>query len=181
MNSFISGLVLLLLVNPNLPQIWLHFQNQFHPVKVWIRTHSMAALDAVSVVKLQMWKDVSLKLHGKQSFLQTLWILSKNWPKILHTNTLFQDNLAKPVPERWNQSALHLTEAKDDGVLEWQWHQLDYMQTRICTSLQTDNHTNTSSLNFYRPDALPDTQPTASKHWRQCITRGYLTTYTVSY
>jgi len=25
------------------------------------------------------------------------------------------------------------------------------MQT-ICTSLQTDNHTNTSSLNFYRPD-----------------------------
>jgi len=32
------------------------------------------------------------------------------------------------------------------------WHQLDHMQT-ICTSLQTDNHTNinTSSLNFYRP------------------------------
>jgi len=29
-----------------------------------------------------------------------------------------------------------------------QWHQLDHMQT-ICTSLQTDNHANTSSLNFY--------------------------------
>ena len=28
-----------------------------------------------------------------------------------------------------------------------QWHQLDHMQT-ICTSLQTDNHTNTSELNF---------------------------------
>ena len=28
-----------------------------------------------------------------------------------------------------------------------QWHQLDHMQM-ICTSLQTDNHTNTSSLNF---------------------------------
>jgi len=27
------------------------------------------------------------------------------------------------------------------------WHQLDHMQT-ICTSLQTDNHTDTSSLNF---------------------------------
>jgi len=40
------------------------------------------------------------------------------------------------------------------------------MQT-ICTSLQTDNHTNTSSLSFYRPDALPDAQPTVSKHWRQ--------------
>jgi len=28
--------------------------------------------------------------------------------------------------------------------LGMQWHQLDHMQT-ICTSLQTDNHTNTSS------------------------------------
>ena len=40
-----------------------------------------------------------------------------------------------------------------------------YMQT-ICTSVQTDNHTNTSSLNFYRPDARPDAQPTVSKHCR---------------
>jgi len=30
--------------------------------------------------------------------------------------------------------------------------------------LETDNHTNTSSLNFYRLDALPDAQPTVSKH-----------------
>jgi len=37
----------------------------------------------------------------------------------------------------------------------WQWHQLNHMQT-ICTSLQTDNHSSTSPLNFYRPDALPD-------------------------
>ena len=52
-----------------------------------------------------------------------------------------------------------------------QWHQLDHMQT-ICTSLQTDDHTNTSSLNFYRLDALLDAQPTVSKHWRQ----NYMTT-----
>jgi len=38
---------------------------------------------------------------------------------------------------------------------------LDHMQT-MCTSLQTYNHTNTLSLNFYRPDALPDAQPTVS-------------------
>jgi len=44
-----------------------------------------------------------------------------------------------------------------------QWHQLDHMQA-ICTSILTDNHTNTSSLNFYRTDALPDTQPTVSMH-----------------
>jgi len=29
------------------------------------------------------------------------------------------------------------------------------------------NHTNTPSLNFYRPDAHPDAQPTVSKYWRQ--------------
>ena len=37
------------------------------------------------------------------------------------------------------------------------------------TSLQTHNHTKTSLLNFYRPDALPDARPTVSKHWRYRI------------
>ena len=59
---------------------------------------------------------------------------------------------------------LDFTEARDS---EWQWHQLGQMQ--ICTSLQTDNHASTSLLIFYRPDALPATQPTASKHWRQLV------------
>ena len=40
-----------------------------------------------------------------------------------------------------------LNEARDDGVLRCQWHQLYHMQT-IRTLLQTDNHTNTASLNF---------------------------------
>ena len=47
-------------------------------------------------------------------------------------------------------------------------YQLDHMQT-ICTSLQTDNHINTSSLNFYTPDALPGAQPAVSKHERQSL------------
>ena len=54
---------------------------------------------------------------------------------------------------------------RDDGVLEWQWHQRDHMQTVCSTSLQTDNHASTPPLCFYRPDALPDAQPTAPKHW----------------
>ena len=62
-----------------------------------------------------------------------------------------------------NKTSLDLNEARDDGVWGQQWHQLDHMQT-ICTSLQTDNHTNTPSLNFYRTDALPDAQRTVSKH-----------------
>ena len=68
------------------------------------------------------------------------------------------------VCQYWKaKTSLDLTEARDDGGLGWQWHQLDHMQT-ICTSLQTDNCANAPSLNFYWPDALPDTQPTVSKH-----------------
>ena len=44
----------------------------------------------------------------------------------------------------------------------WQWHQLDHVQI-ICTLLQTDNHACTSALMFYRPDALPDAQPTVCR------------------
>jgi len=55
---------------------------------------------------------------------------------------------------------LDFTEARDS---EWQWHQLGHMQ--VCTSLQRDNHASTPALIvFYRPDALPATQPTVSKH-----------------
>jgi len=54
---------------------------------------------------------------------------------------------------------LDFTGARDS---EWQWHQLDHMQ--VCSSVQTDNHTSTPPLSFYRPDALPATQPTVSKH-----------------
>jgi len=60
---------------------------------------------------------------------------------------------------------LDFTEARDS---EWQWHQLGHMQ--VCTSLQTDNHASTHHSVFYRPDALPATQPTASKHWRDKVT-----------
>ena len=49
--------------------------------------------------------------------------------------------------QRGNKTSLDLNEVRDDGVWGWQWHQLDHMQT-ICTSIQTDNHTNTSSLGF---------------------------------
>jgi len=51
-------------------------------------------------------------------------------------------------------------------MIGWQWYQLNHMQI-ICTSLQMDNYASTSSFSFYRPDALPDAQPTASKHWMQ--------------
>jgi len=40
----------------------------------------------------------------------------------------------------------------------------------ISTSLQTDNHTSTSSLYFFRPDALPDAQPKCQSTEGHCTT-----------
>ena len=57
------------------------------------------------------------------------------------------------------KTSLDFTEASES---EWKWHQLGRMQA--CTSLQTDNHASTPPLQFYRPDALPVAQSTASKH-----------------
>jgi len=55
---------------------------------------------------------------------------------------------------------LDFTEARDS---EWQWHQLGHMH--ICTSIHTDTSTQAPHHSvFYRPDALPAAQPTASKH-----------------
>ena len=53
---------------------------------------------------------------------------------------------------------LDFTEARDS---EWQWHQLGHMQ--VCTLLQTDNHTSTPPLCFYRPDALPAAREAVSR------------------
>jgi len=52
------------------------------------------------------------------------------------------------------KSNLDFTEARHS---EWQWHQLGHMQ--VCISLQTDNHSSTAPLSFYRPDALHAAQP----------------------
>jgi len=76
-------------------------------------------------------------------------------------------HFSRTIWVKWYQkgkTSLDLNEARDDGVLRWHWHQLDHNDT-ICTLLQSDNHhTNTSSLNFFRSDALPDAQTTVSKH-----------------
>jgi len=100
----------------------------------------------------------------------------KTFTNTINNNYYYNNNNYSPHPfnglfsmttwaSRYQQgkTSLDVNEARDDGVWGWQWHQLDHMQT-ICTSLQTDNHTNTPSLKFYRPCALPDAQPTVSKH-----------------
>jgi len=62
----------------------------------------------------------------------------------------------------WHQKGKLFWILLEQEMMGWHWHQLDHMQI-ICTSLQTDNHASSSPLSFYRPDALPAAQSTASK------------------
>jgi len=75
-------------------------------------------------------------------------------------------NLHKPVPERKSQSGFKWDK-------RW-WGFWDAVASAgpyaVCTSLQADDHTNSPSVNFYRPNGLPDAQPTVSEHWRQPAT-----------
>jgi len=78
---------------------------------------------------------------------------------ILHPfNILFTGNLDKLAPQMETIWILLKQE-----MIGWQWYQLDHMQI-IYTLHQTDNDASTSPLSFYRPDAIPATKPTASKH-----------------
>ena len=80
-----------------------------------------------------------------------------------HTHTHpFNGPLSGTTRVSWYQKGktnLDFPEARNS---EWQWHQLGHMQ--VCTSLQADNHASTQPLSFYRLDALPAAQPTASKY-----------------
>jgi len=69
-------------------------------------------------------------------------------PNVVH---LFNGPLSGTA--RLADTNLDFTEARDSG---WQWHQMEHMQA--WTSLQTDNHANTTAV--YRPDALPATHQT---------------------
>jgi len=80
---------------------------------------------------------------------------------VIHTHP-FNGPFSGTAQVGWYQKSktnLDFTKASDS---EWQWHQLDHMQ--VCTLLQTDNNASTPPLSFFRPDFLPATQPTASKH-----------------
>ena len=55
------------------------------------------------------------------------------------------------------------------GWWKW-WWQLDYWSYKSCkASAESSPPTNQHPV-FYRPEALPVTQPTVSKHWRENIT-----------
>jgi len=47
---------------------------------------------------------------------------------------------------------------------------LVFLNSTTGAKLQSNHHQQTNTQFFYRPDALPVSQPTVSKHWRENIT-----------
>jgi len=89
-----------------------------------------------------------------------------------HTHThSFNGPFSGTTQVSWYQKGktnLDFTGARDS---EWQWHQPCHMQ--VCTLLQTNTTPAPHHSVFYRPDALPAAQPTASKHWRHTQTHSF--------
>ena len=120
---------------------------------------------------LSLWSDLCssprLKLNNKPIQSQSLLLQSTPVER-----PLFQDNLAKPVPEMYNQFGFKQGKRRR-GFWDAVASAGPYANNLHLTSLQTDNHTNTSSLDFYRPDALHDAQPTARQStWGKWFNHG---------
>ena len=111
----------------------------------------------------QRWHS---RLYSQQSCMALDLVFFPDF--CIHTHSFNGPFSGTTLVSRYQKGKTNLdsTEARDS---DWQWHQLGHMQ--VCTSLQTNNHASTPPLSFYRPDALPAAQPTASKHWRNdlCI------------
>ena len=139
--------------------------------------HGTAEISKSLVIKLNamFWSVIiSLADHALLvCFLCKLSQASKNVSKILHlhssrprripytthTHTHTHSTALWPGLPGWagkGKTNLDFTEARDSG---WQRHQLGHMQ--VCTSLQTDNHANTTPLSFLQA-GCPSCRPTNS-------------------
>jgi len=119
-------------------------------------------------------KDLSFETHQNTFRLDIntaalfltiiLWIFI--YLLYLFTTTLLQP-FYDPLSGTTQMSRYQKDFAEAD-MMGWQWHQLNHMQA-ICTSLQKITTPAPHQSDFYGPDGLPDTQLTASKHWRHIL------------
>jgi len=65
----------------------------------------------------------------------------------------------EPTPEMYHQEGKTTLDLLEQDIVSGSG-----IRWAICTLTQTHKHASIPSLSFYRPDALPATQPTASKY-----------------
>ena len=140
-----------------------------HPACKKLSGEVLAWLSVCSEVQTCIWPSWchchSLSLASvKSRLVLPFWY----WP----TRVISEKGLLNGCVCTWvgryqkGKTNLDFTGARDS---EWQWHQLG-----ICKSAPRSRWITTPAPHhsvFYRPDALPAAQPTASKHWRHINTR----------
>jgi len=91
----------------------------------------------------------------------TLTLLSKADRKKLHWYTLSPHFNGHFPGEPWLAGVYW-----SKGWWRW-WQQLDYGSCKSCKAAVKSSPPTNQHPVFYRPDALPVTQPTVSKHWKE--------------
>jgi len=122
------------------------------PAQVWGPGKGPAPL---ALAKGRLWHHVLMPLFT----IRLLVFTNSKCPKSCNLHHYYYIRLTAFF-SRTTQASRH-QKGKPFWILLQQ--ELDHVQI-ICTSLQTDNRASTSPFGFYRPDALPAAQPTASKH-----------------
>jgi len=121
--------------------------------EIWTDEHT------VQSVQMRNFNEIVVKQFGK--------LLQWRWKMYTHTHTHTHpfngpfSGTTRVSRYQKGKTNLDFTGARDS---EWQWHQLS-----MCKSAPHSRQITTSAPHhsvFYRPDALPAAQPTASKHWR---------------
>ena len=138
---------------------WLWWQWDWGEVEALVVAEAVADRLAIPVSSL-----LSLHSTSYSGWVELVFVLHAHWFSVLRNTHTFNGPFSGTVRvSRYQKGKTNLdfTEARDS---EWQWHQVGHMQ--VCILLQTDNHASTPPLSFYRSDALPAAQLTASKHWR---------------
>jgi len=87
-------------------------------------------------------------------------VLSNYYYHYIHLTAFFLGQPGQAGNRKVNH--LHFTEARDDGVALASAR--PYANHLPALQTDKDASSSTSPLSFYTPDALPATQPTASKH-----------------
>jgi len=111
------------------------------------------------------WTTTFIRFLTAKGWINTPCMLY-NHTKITHTHTHKHTYLTALSPglPRWASTKMDLSKARDS---EWQRHQLGWA---ICKSATRSRQITTPEPHHsvsYWSDALPVTQPTASKHWMQ--------------
>ena len=154
------------------PVLWLFHVRQFLAVRTQQQQHHRCCHVVNSIeyaescdLRLLILRFLTVRQFSHSQHPGTTTIWKESVPEIIpddtHTHPFNGPLSGTTRVSRYQKGKTNLdfTEARDS---EWQWHRLGHMQ--VCTSLQTDNHTSTPPLCFYKPDALPAVQPTVSKH-----------------